>query len=98
MIDLVGNEFLAIDTRKFIIGITEAIKTGIIKLLLFLAITTKILPKKNLIQMQLNKTKCFALFQALRYLQIVVAVLVVTPLNPSISLAMNNKNKGIAAK
>ena len=86
---------------KFIIGIIEAIMTGIIKLLLvFLAkITTNILPKKKL---NPNATpispNVFALFSGLEIsARIVVAVAAVPPLKPSISLAINNKNSGIVA-
>ena len=76
----------------------EAIKTGIIKLLFvfFAKITTKIFPKKKL---KPNATpispNVFALFSGLEMsARIVVAVAAVPPLNPSISLARNNKNKG----
>ena len=86
---------------KLIIGIIEAIMTGIIKLLLvFLAkITTNILPKKKL---NPNATpinpNVFALFSGLEIsARIVVAVAAVPPLKPSISLAINNKNSGIVA-
>ena len=75
--------------------------TGIIKLLLvFLAkITTNIFPKKKL---RPNATpispNVFALFSGLEIsARIVVAVAAVPPLRPSISLAINNKNKGIVA-
>ena len=84
---------------KLIIGIIEAIMTGIIKLLfVFLAkITTNILPKKKL---NPNATpispNVFALFSGLEIsARIVVAVAAVPPLKPSISLAINNKNNGI---
>ena len=86
---------------KLIIGITEAIKTGIMKLLfVFLAkITTNILPKKKL---NPNATpispNVLALFSGLEIsARIVVAVAAVPPLRPSMSLAINNKNKGIVA-
>jgi len=79
----------------------EAIKTGIIKLLLvFLAkITTKILPKKKLKPKATPiSPNVFALFSGLEIsARIVVAVAAVPPLKPSISLAKNNKNKGIEA-
>ena len=83
------------------IGIIEAIITGIMKLLfVFLAkITTNMLPKKKL---NPNATpirpKVFALFSGLEIsARIVVAVAAVPPLRPSISLARNNKNNGMAA-
>ena len=86
---------------KLIIGIIEAIMTGIMKLLLvFLAkITTNIFPKKKL---RPNATpispNVFALFSGLEIsARIVVAVAAVPPLKPSISLAKNNKNNGIEA-
>ena len=86
---------------KLIIGIIEAINTGIMKLLFeFLAkITTKILPKKKL---NPNATpispNVFALFSGLEIsASIVVAVAAVPPLRPSISLAVNNKKRGIEA-
>ena len=79
----------------------EAIKTGIIKLLLvfFAKITTKILPKKKLKPKATPiNPNVLALFSGLEIsASIVVAVAAVPPLKPSISLAMNNKNKGIAA-
>ena len=82
------------------IGIIEAIITGIMKLLfVFLAkITTNMLPKKKL---NPNATpirpKVFALFSGLEIsARIVVAVAAVPPLRPSISLARNNKNNGMA--
>ena len=79
----------------------EAIKTGIIKLLfVFLAkITTKILPKKKLNPKATPiSPNVFALFSGVEIsASIVVAVAAVPPLKPSISLAMNNKNKGIVA-
>ena len=83
------------------IGIIEAIITGIMKLLfVFLAkITTNMLPKKKL---NPNATpirpKVFALFSGLEIsARIVVAVAAVPPLRPSISLARNNKNNGMVA-
>ena len=83
------------------IGIIEAIITGIMKLLfVFLAkITTNMLPKKKL---NPNATpirpKVFALFSGLEIsARIVVAVAAVPPLMPSISLPRNNKNNGMAA-
>ena len=83
------------------IGIIEAIKTGIIKLLFvfFAKITTKIFPKKKL---KPNATpispNVFALFSGLEIsARIVVAVAAVPPLKPSINLAKNNKNNGIPA-
>ena len=86
---------------KLIIGIIEAIITGIMKLLfVFLAkITTNILPKKKL---NPNATpispNVFALFSGLEIsARIVVAVAAVPPLRPSMSLAKNNKNNGIVA-
>ena len=86
---------------KLIIGIMEAIMTGIIKLLfVFLAkITTNILPKKKL---NPNATpispNVLALFSGLEIsARIVVAVAAVPPLRPSISRAVNNKNSGIVA-
>ena len=86
---------------KLIIGIMEAIKPGIMKLLfVFLAkITTKILPKKKLKPKATPiSPNVFALFSGLEIsARIVVAVAAVPPLKPSISLAMNIKNKGIAA-
>ena len=69
-------------------------------LLVFLAkITTNIFPKKKL---RPNATpispNVFALFSGLEIsARIVVAVAAVPPLRPSISLAINNKNKGIVA-
>ena len=79
----------------------EAIKTGIIKLLLvFLAKrTTKILPKKKLKPKATPiSPNVLALFSGLETsARIVVAVAAVPPLKPSISLAINNKNNGIAA-
>ena len=84
-----------------IIGIIEAIITGIIKLLfVFLAkITTNIFPKKKLKPNATPiKPNVFALFSGLEIsARIVVAVAAVPPLKPSISLARNNKNKGIRA-
>ena len=86
---------------KLRIGMIEAIITGIMKLLfVFLAkITTNILPKKKL---NPNATpispKVFALFSGLEMsARIVVAVAAVPPLSPSISRAINNKNRGIVA-
>ena len=86
---------------KLIIGIIEAIITGMIKLLfVFLAkITTNIFPKKKL---KPNATpispKVFARFSGVEIsARIVVAVAAVPPLRPSISLAKNNKNSGIVA-
>ena len=83
------------------IGIIEAIKTGIIKLLFvfFAKITTKIFPKKKLKPKATPiSPKVFALFSGLEMsARIVVAVAAVPPLNPSINLAKNNKNKGTAA-
>ena len=80
---------------------TEAIKTGTIKLLFvfFAKITTKILPKKKLKPKATPiSPKVFALFSGLEMsARIVVAVAAVPPLNPSINLAKNNKNKGIEA-
>ena len=67
-------------------------------LLVFLAkITTNIFPKKKL---RPNATpispNVFALFSGLEIsARIVVAVAAVPPLRPSISLAINNKNRGI---
>ena len=79
----------------------EAIKTGIIKLLFvfFAKITTKILPKKKLKPKATPiSPNVFALFSGLEIsARIVVAVAAVPPLNPSISLAMNNKDKGTIA-
>ena len=79
----------------------EAIKTGIMKLLsvFFAKITTKILPKKKLNPKATPiSPNVFALFSGVEIsASIVVAVAAVPPLKPSISLAMNNKNKGIAA-
>ena len=79
----------------------EAIKTGIIKLLFafFAKITTKIFPKKKLKPKATPiSPNVFALFSGLEIsARIVVAVAAVPPLKPSISLAKNNKNKGIAA-
>ena len=76
----------------------EAIKTGIIKLLFvfFAKITTKIFPKKKLKPKATPiSPNVFALFSGLEIsARIVVAVAAVPPLNPSISLARNNKNKG----
>ena len=87
--------------RKFIIGIIDAIKTGMIKLLFvfFANITTKILPKKKLKPKATPiRPNVFALFSGLEIsARIVVAVAAVPPLKPSISLAMNNKNNGIVA-
>ena len=87
--------------RKFIIGIIEAINTGIIKLLFvfFAKITTKIFPKKKLKPKATPiNPNVFALFSGLEIsARIVVAVAAVPPLKPSISLARNNKNKGIKA-
>ena len=81
------------------IGIIEAIKTGIIKLLFvfFAKITTKIFPKKKLKpKATLISPNVFALFSGLEIsARIVVAVAAVPPLKPSISLAINNKNNGI---
>ena len=83
------------------IGIIEAIKTGIIKLLFvfFAKITTKIFPKKKLTPKATPiSPKVFALFSGLEIsARIVVAVAAVPPLKPSISLARNNKNRGIEA-
>jgi len=83
------------------IGIIEAINTGIIKLLfIFLAkITTKILPKKKLNPKATPiSPNVFALFSGLEMsARIVVAVAAVPPLKPSISLAINKRNNGIAA-
>ena len=83
-----------------IIGIIEAIKTGIIKLLFvfFANITTNIFPKKKLNPKATPiSPNVFALFSGLEIsARIVVAVAAVPPLKPSISLARNNKNKGIA--
>ena len=86
---------------KLIIGIIEAINTGMMKLLfVFLAkITTNMFPKKKL---NPNATpinpNVFALFSGVEIsARIVVAVAAVPPLKPSISLAKNNKNNGIAA-
>ena len=86
---------------KLIIGIIEAINTGIMKLLfeLLAKITTKILPRKKL---NPNATpispNVFALFSGLEIsASIVVAVAAVPPLRPSISLAVNNKKRGIEA-
>ena len=86
---------------KLIIGIIEAIITGMMKLLfLFLSkITKNILHKKKL---NPNATpispNVFALFSGLEIsARIVVAVAAVPPLKPSISLAKNNKNNGIEA-
>ena len=83
------------------IGIIEAMITGIIKLLLvFLAkITTNIFPKKKL---NPNATpispNVFALVSGLEIsARTVVAVAAVPPLSPSISLAINNKISGMAA-
>ena len=69
-------------------------------LLVFLAkTTTNMFPKKKL---RPNATpispNVFALFSGLEIsARIVVAVAAVPPLRPSISLAINNKNKGIVA-
>ena len=86
---------------KLIIGIIEAIITGMMKLLFvfFAKITTKILPKKKLKPKATPiSPNVFALFSGLEIsARIVVAVAAVPPLKPSISLAINNKNKGIAA-
>ena len=86
---------------KLIIGIIEAIITGIMKLLfVFLAkITTNILPKKKLNPKATPiRPNVFALFSGLEIsARIVVAVAAVPPLRPSISLAINNKNNGIVA-
>ena len=83
------------------IGIIEAIKTGIIKLLFvfFAKITTKIFPKKKLKPKATPiSPNVFALFSGLEMsARIVVAVAAVPPLKPSINLAKNNKNRGIAA-
>ena len=80
---------------------SEAIKTGIIKLLFvfFAKITTKIFPKKKLKPKATPiSPNVFALFSGLEIsARIVVAVAAVPPLNPSISLAKNNKNNGIMA-
>ena len=80
---------------------SEAIKTGIIKLLFvfFAKITTKIFPKKKLKPKATPiSPNVFALFSGLETsARIVVAVAAVPPLKPSISRAMNNKNKGIVA-
>ena len=88
-------------SKKFIIGIIEAIKTGMIKLLFvfFANITTKILPKKKLKPKATPiRPNVFALFSGLEIsARIVVAVAAVPPLRPSISLAKNNKNNGIVA-
>jgi hypothetical protein len=80
---------------------SEAIKTGIIKLLFvfFAKITTKIFPKKKLKPKATPiSPNVFALFSGLEIsARIVVAVAAVPPLKPSISLAKNNKNNGIVA-
>ena len=80
---------------------SEAIKTGIIKLLFvfFAKITTKIFPKKKLNPKATPiSPNVFALFSGVEIsASMVVAVAAVPPLKPSISLAMNNKNNGIAA-
>ena len=80
---------------------SEAIKTGIIKLLFvfFAKITTKIFPKKKLKPKATPiSPNVFALFSGLEMsARIVVAVAAVPPLKPSISLAKNKKNKGIEA-
>ena len=62
-------------------------------------ITTKILPKKKLKPKATPiSPNVFALFSGLEIsARIVVAVAAVPPLKPSISLAKNNKNKGIEA-
>ena len=87
--------------RKFIIGMIEAINTGITKLLFvfFAKITTKIFPKKKLKPKATPiSPNVFALFSGLEIsARIVVAVDAVPPLNPSISLAKNSKNNGIEA-
>ena len=84
-----------------IIGIIDAINTGIMKsLLVFLAkITTNMFPKKKL---NPNATpinpNVFALFSGVEIsARIVVAVAAVPPLRPSISLARNNRNNGMVA-
>ena len=65
----------------------------------FAKITTKIFPKKKLKPKATPiSPKVFALFSGLEIsARIVVAVAAVPPLKPSISLAINNKNKGIEA-
>ena len=65
----------------------------------FANITTKILPKKKLKPKATPiRPNVFALFSGREIsARIVVAVAAVPPLNPSISLAMNNKNNGIEA-
>ena len=65
----------------------------------FANITTKILPKKKLKPKATPiRPNVFALFSGLEIsARIVVAVAAVPPLKPSISLAKNNKNKGIVA-
>ena len=65
----------------------------------FAKITTKILPKKKLNPKATPiSPNVFALFSGLEIsARIVVAVAAVPPLKPSISLAINNKNNGIAA-
>ena len=87
---------------KLIIGIIDAIITGIIKLLfVFLAkITTNIFPKKKLNPKATPiRPNVFALFSGLDIsASIVVAVAAVPPLRPSISLAINSKKSGIVAK
>ncbi len=71
--------------RKFIIGIIEAIKTGMIKLLFvfFANITTKILPKKKLKPKATPiRPNVFALFSGLEIsARIVVAA---TPIRPNV--------------
>ena len=86
---------------KLIMGIIEAMITGMMKLLFvfFAKITTNILPKKKLNPKATPiSPNVFALFSGLEIsARIVVAVAAVPPLRPSISLAINNKNKGIVA-
>ena len=65
----------------------------------FAKITTKILPKKKLKPKATPiRPNVFALFSGLEIsARMVVAVAAVPPLNPSMSLAINNRNNGIAA-